>query len=263
MESMNTGKNNFLDSFLQGIPKSFRERIIKHYINVKLRYKRDEYDSSGISCGKFCEEMLRFLQNDLTGTHIGFTEEIKNFANELQKLEKVDKTKGNDSLRIIIPRALLFLYTIRNKRNIGHSGGDVEANKIDSETINRISDWIVCELIRIYHNKSLEEAQEIVAAIAEKNIPEVWNINGKKRVLMTNLSAKQKVLLLLYSTEEHGVLFEDLIDWVEYSNSSDFKSKVLIPLHKESLIEFDRELNMAILSPKGVRDVELLLLKGV
>ena len=259
---MNTGKNNSgLDFYLENIPAIFRNRIIKEYLNIKSRFRKGDFDSSGLSCGKFCEQNLRFLQHVLTGTHIGFTDEIKNFQSEIAKLEKVDKSKGNDSLRIIIPRALAFLYTLRNKRNIGHSGGEVEANQIDSSTIGRISDWIICELIRMFHDKSLEEAQRIVDFISSREIPVIWEVNGKKRVLKNNSSAKEKVMLLTYSQEEQGVFFEDLVSWVEYQNKADFKSKVLNPLHREGMIEFDKELNMIFLSPKGSKKVEDIFLK--
>ncbi len=257
IEVMNTGKNNLdLEIYLQDISVPFRSRITKEYLNIKIRYRNGDFDNSGLSSGIFSEEPLRFLQQVLTGTHIGFSEEIKNFHAEILKLEKIDKTRGNDSLRIIIPRALAFLYTLRNKRNIGHSGGDVEANEIDSLTIGRISDWVICELIRIFHNKSLEDAQQIVDLISSRNIPAIWEVNGKKRVLLENLSAKEKVMLLTYSQEEQGVLFEDLICWVEYQNKADFKSKVLSPLQKDGMIEFDKELNMIFLSPKGSKEVE-------
>lgn len=253
---MSTGKNKLMDEALGNIPHQFRTRIVREYIKIKERHNKGEFDASGLSCGKFCEEVLRLLQNTLTGKHIGFKEEIKNFKQRVDDLEKIDKSIGNDSLRIIIPRALCFLYTLRNKRNIGHSGGDVDANKIDSKTIGTLSDWIICELIRIFHNYSLDEAQSIVDIIAIRNLPHVWEVNGRKRVLMSGLSAKQKVLLLTYSQEQDGVLFEDLIDWIEYPSTADFRSKVLIPLHKEALIEFEKGLNMIFISPKGNKEVE-------
>ena len=255
--NMNTGKNHEeLDQCLQAIPASFRNRIIKEYVRIKTRFRKGDFDSSGLSCGKFCEEILRFLQHHLTGNYIGFTDEIKNYQHRISELEKVDKSIGNDSLRIIIPRSLAFLYTMRNKRNIGHSGGDVEANEIDAHMISKVSDWIVCELIRIFYKTSLEEAQQIVDIIATRNLPEVWEINGKKRVLLDNVSARDKVLILVYSQETKGVFFEDLFDWVEYANVTDFKRKVLAPLHSKNLIEYDQELNMVFISPKGSKEVE-------
>jgi len=251
---MNTGKNKLLEPYLQQIPAEFRVRIIEEYLRIKFRYQKGEYDSSGLSCGKFCEDILRFLQFNLTGSFTDFKDDISNFAGQCDKLLKLPKSNGNDSLRIIIPRALTLLYTMRNKRNIGHSGGDVEANQIDSIVIGRISDWIICEFIRIFHNKSLEEAQQIVDLISTRSLPDVWEVNGKKRVLLTNLSTKDKVLLLSY--DEPSILTEDMISWIEYANASEFRSKVLIPLHKSGLIEYDQGLKMIILSPKGCKEVE-------
>jgi hypothetical protein len=257
MEIMSTQRNNSpLDPYLQGIPSQFRNRITKEYHNIKIRFKKGEFDSAGLSCGKFCEECLRFLQDQLTSQSIGFKEEIKNFQSELIKLEKLPGSAGNDSIRVIITRALSFLYTLRNKRNIGHSGGDVEANVIDASTINKISDWIMCELIRIYHNIPIEDAQQIIDFISLREIPDVWEINGRKRVLKEGLSTKQKVLLLLYSEENQAIFFEDLANWIEYKNKSDFKTKVISPLHKASLLDYNQILTIVTISPKGCKEVE-------
>jgi hypothetical protein len=253
---MSTGRNKVLDEALGNIPVQFRNKIIKQYIKIKERHEKREFDASGLSCGKLCEEILRFLQYTLTGTHIDFCEEIKNFKQRVDELEKIGKSTGNDSLRIIIPRALCLLYTFRNKRSIGHTGGDVDSNEIDSKTIDAISDWVICELIRIFYKCSIEDAQNIVNIIAVRNLSHIWEVNGKKRVLLSGLSAKEKVLLLTYSQETEGVFFEDLFNWVEYPRSSDFKTKVVEPLHKEGLIEFDKELNMIFISPTGCKQVE-------
>jgi DNA-binding PucR family transcriptional regulator len=160
-----------------------------------------------------------------------------------------------------MPRALVFVYTLRNKRGIGHVGGDVDANHIDAMTIARVCDWIVCELIRTFHNLSLEEAQDIVDSLAQRNLPEVWNVAGKKRILRDGLTFKDQVLLLCYAEQESTVFAEDLLAWVEYANASRFKSEVLRSLHGERLIEYDRENDQVIISPKGVKEVETRILK--
>lgn len=173
------------------------------------------------------------------------------------------ETAGLESLRIIIPRALVFLFTLRGKRGIGHVGGDVEANAIDGSTILKVCDWVVIELIRIYHKLSLEDAQALVDSLTARSLPDVWAINGRKRVLRDGLTYPQQVLLLLYSDSATGVLSEDLFDWTEHSNLAMFKTSVLNPLHKKRLIEYDREEEMIFLSPLGTAEVEKNLLKGV
>ena len=194
------------------------------------------------------------------GVFTPFGTKIGNYADECRKLVNAPATKGNESERVVLPRALVFLYTMRNKRGIGHVGGDVDANAIDIAAMAKTADWIVCELIRINHGLSLEEAQDIVDGLSIRQLPTIWEVAGKKRVLKEGLIAKDQALLLLYSCADSAVLLEDLCDWIEYSNPRAFKSKVVGALHKLRLLEFDKETESIILSPKGVQYVESKLL---
>jgi len=154
----------------------------------------------------------------------------------------------------------VFIYTLRGKRGIGHVGGDVEANEIDSATLVRVCDWIICELIRIYHQLSLEDAQDIVDVISTRNLPDVWEIAGKKRVLKAGLNYKDVTLLLAYSELGKGVFSEDLFTWTEHSDFSHYKRDVLSQLHNNRLIEYDSEDEIIYLSPLGIREVETRIL---
>jgi hypothetical protein len=149
---------------------------------------------------------------------------------------------------------------MRNKRGIGHLGGDVDANKIDASVMSRVADWIVCELIRIHHGLSIEEAQALVDGVAIRELPQVWEVAGKKRVLREGLTAREQSLLLLYASKDADVLVEDLIAWVEYSNPGVFKTKVLYPLHRDRMVEWDRDSDTITISPKGAKHVEEKLL---
>jgi len=258
---MSTGSpETSLQGALAKIDTKFRQRIIGAYLELKKRYSEARYnsdwDSSGLSAGKFCEAVFRHLQHTLTGGSIPFGKHIPNFADECRKLITLPETAGHESLRVIIPRALVFLYTLRGKRGIGHVGGDVEANQIDAETVVRTCDWVICELIRIHHDLSLEEAQDLVDAIAVRTIPDIWEVAGKKRVLRTDLSFKDKVLLLLYSDPQSGVLIEDLYQWSDHSHPTVFKRDVVKQLHRQLFVEYDEESEIVYISPLGTKRVE-------
>ncbi len=267
MVNMSTSQSNDinLELALSNIPEKFRRKIIDSYLELKERYSgasRDaSWDAAGLSAGKFCESVLRFLQSEFTGTYIAFGKHIPSFADECNKLVKLPATIGNESTRVIIPRALIYLYTLRGKRGIGHVGGDVEANQIDMVTIVRNCDWIICELIRVYHQLSLEEAQAIVDALSQRELPFIWHVAGKKRVLKLGLSYKQQTLLLLYTEPDTGVLTEDLCEWVEHPRIRGFRSDVLGKLHGERLIEYDKENEIVYLSPLGINEVEQKILR--
>jgi hypothetical protein len=56
---------------------------------------------------------------------------------------------------------------------------------------------------------------------------------------------------------------EDLLKWVEYSRMNDFRTKVLAPLHDSRLVEFDRETNTVLLSPRGAEETERKILPKI
>jgi len=253
--------DNPLSLALSSLDKNFRSRIIKTYMDIKKNLSEYRFESAGLSGGKFSETVLRFLQKELTGSYVAFNKRIVNFTEECRKLMLLPHTVGNESQRVVLPRALLFLYTLRNKRGIGHIGGDIDANKSDATTIARVADWIICELIRIHHSLSLEEAESLVDSLSTRNIEDIWEIAGKKRVLRPDLDNKDKCLLLVYSCTDAGVPAEDLCEWVKYSKLSMFKKRVLEPLDQACMIEHDRETDFVFISPLGVREVEERILK--
>ena len=244
-----------LQDALANVPTDYRNRIIKSYLELKVRYTEAKHDAAGVSAGKLCETVARLLQHELKKPVTPFGQQISNFAGECESFSQVPKTIGNESLRIVIPRALNYLYTLRNKRGIGHAGGDVDANAIDGATIARVSDWIVCELIRVFHTMSLEEADALVSSLSSRDIPDIWEVGGKKRVLRNDLDFRQKTLLLLYASVESAVLAEDLYSWSTYSNFAMFRKSVLGQLDTANFVEYDRESDTVIISPIGIKCV--------
>jgi len=250
-----------LNQALNGIPVAIRKHIVSSYLELKTHLSESRHDAAGLSAGKLCEAGIRLLQERAFGQHTPFGKKIANFADECRRIvSSSTSTTITDSEKVVLPRALVFLYTMRNTRGIGHIGGDVDPNAIDAALIGRTADWIVCELIRIHHHLSLEEAQDIVDALAIRQLPDVWEVAGKRRVLRDGLIAKDQALLLLYSAQEGTVLTEDLVAWIEYSNTGVFKSKVLSKLHSDRFVEWDREVDSVTLSPKGAKYVEETLL---
>ena len=245
---------------LASVPAQFRKKLIGAYESLKRSHTECRYESAGLAAGKLCEVALRLLQHAVTGAFTPYGKKIPNFVDECRKLVAAPSTSAIESLRIIIPRGLVFMYSMRSKRGIGHVGGDVEANRIDSATLARMADWIICELVRIYHGLSLEEAQDIVDGLSVRQLPDVWEVGGKRRVIRKGLTASQEVLLLLYSNAGSFVLVEDLCGWVEYSRPSMFKRNILRPLHKKRFVEYDEDSEVVYLSPLGVQEVETSIL---
>lgn len=110
---------------------------------------------------------------------------------------------------------------------------------------------------------SPDSARELIEAVTERTIPAVWEGNGIKRMLNPTLSARDKALVLAYSSPK-GVSARELALWAGYGNLSRFRTSILAELDRASLIHFDQCTDMVSVLPPGIRKVEtsgLLVLK--
>lgn len=244
------------------LPDELRERLEQHYHKIKQSYIQGRYESSELNGGKFCEIVFRILEWHINeGNYTALGTSVRNLPQKLINLGNNANTSFNDSVRFHIPQISSALYPIRNKRGVAHHAGGIDPNYMDATFVVSCADWIMAELVRLFHNVSLDEAQKIVESLVTKQIPVIWQIGDHKRVISPldrKLSAREKVLLLLYNEHPTIVTSADLLIWIEYDpkNRSRFRSSILGGLHKEDLIHFDAKTDEVHLSLVGIRYVE-------
>jgi hypothetical protein len=99
-----------LDTALSCLPKILRNRLIKNYTALKSNALENRHDSIGHQAGKLAEVLIRIVQHTLTSTFVPLSADLPNFKTECEKIERLPKTSGPEGLRVLMPRALLFLY---------------------------------------------------------------------------------------------------------------------------------------------------------
>ncbi|MFH1376437.1 MAG: hypothetical protein ABIH25_02265 [Candidatus Woesearchaeota archaeon] len=246
-------KQNEFTKIFNSMPKELRENLEKYFLEIIKNYKENRWEPSELNGAKFSEVVFRILEWHTNNSYTSFGTKIQPFSDKLKQFE--NKTNFSNSIRFHIPKMLAVIYSLRNDRGVSHVGGDVNPNHMDSVAIVYISKWILAEIIRIVHTLSISDAHELVEKIVEKEIPVVWTIFNKKRVLNINLNFEDKTLVLLYSEYPKEINEKNLCAWVEHSNSSIYKN-VIKKLHKEKFIEYDKESSSVIISPKGIKRVE-------
>jgi len=240
------------------LPAELRKELIDCYQSIITNYAEARWEPAELNGGKFCEIVYSIVHGALIGTFPSRSKKPGNMVDACRALESLPATPnlvGNRSLRILIPRLLPYLYEIRNNRGVGHVGGDVDPNAADSTSVLATTSWVMAELVRVFHGMSLTDAQEVVDTLVSRNHPLVWSVDKTKRVLNPAIKKADQVLLLLYS-ESGWTDIEMLRGWVEYANKTNFKSKVLTPLHKARFIEYSQSNGIARITPKGSGEVE-------
>lgn len=245
--------SNFASVF-PSIPKQVLERLEKSYNNIKKNFRENRFEPSELNGAKFCEAAYRLLEWHTSKSYTPFGTKIRDFSQSVKKFENMSKFP--DSVRFHIPKILDALYGIRNKRGVSHLGGDVDPNYMDAVFVVSACDWVMAELVRIFHGLSTEEAQKLIQNLVTKRLPIIWRIGKVRRILAVDLPYQDKALALLYDEYSQSVLDKDLFDWIEHSNLAVFRRDILRPCHKDKLIEYNQANGKVSLSPLGLQYVE-------
>lgn len=240
---------------LIALPEGLRKPLLAEYNDIIKNYIERRWSPSELSGGKFSEIVYTILHGSANGKYPSSPCKPNNFVEACRKLENNAHVKR--SFQILIPRMLPALYEIRNNRGVGHVGGDVDPNNMDSTVVVSMSSWIMAELVRVFHNLNISDVQRIVDSLVERRIPVVWQSGDLKRVLRQDLCLKDKILLLISSCPNR-VNVGDLFKWSDYKNRTRFND-ALKQLHTQRYIEFytaDKEVEML---PPGDRYVSEIL----
>jgi hypothetical protein len=120
-------------------------------------------------------------------------------GNELRQLEQADSTLYAETVRIVIPKACVFVYEIVNNRGGRHDADSVDANEMDAKVVVPTISWILAELVRFCSvGGNTAAAEGMIAELTEKKYPYFEDIDGRPYVNIKGLKPGQIALLILY-----------------------------------------------------------------
>jgi len=246
-------KQKINNIFKPYFPEVLIDELITCYLELKQHYYCQEHRPSELDGGRFSEVVIRMIQHVIDGKYIQLGTKLPNVNKVLLDFEMVDGSKYYESMRIHIPRVLNSVYNIRNRRDVGHIGKDISANENDSNYVFIACTWILVELIRIYSEKTIEEAKQMVSKLVEIELPIIQNFDDAIKILKTDLPISEKILLILFIKQGEYLNDKTIMKHIEYNNEH-YIVKRLIQLSKDGFIHrTDKSLN--IITKKGIKFV--------
>ena len=244
-------------TLLAGIPAGLRKPLLKEYDSIIQAYYEGRWSPAELSGGRFCEIVYTILDGHTSGTFARSPSKPRNFVDACRRLES--DTGVPRSFQILIPRILPALYEVRNNRNVGHVGGDVDPSRMDAGFVVETTKWILAELIRVFHSTTPEEADRAVQQLATITVPIVWDGGDVRRVLDPKMSLKNQVLLLA-STSPGGATLEELERFIE-PKTQGYLTRTIRALHSDRLIELRESTGLVRVLPPGAVEVAKLIQK--
>jgi hypothetical protein len=240
---------------LSAIPEGLRKPLLVEYQRIIQNYLERNWIASELSGGRFAEIVFTILDGYSKNAYASKPSKPADMVAACKNLEK--NTNAPRSFRILIPRLLPVLYEVRNNRDVGHVGGDVNSNFMDSSAVVSMVKWVLAELIRVFHKLDISEAQSITDVLSERTLPILWKHDKVVRVLNNKLPWKDQILLIA-SDAKASLSFEDLMKHLDCTNKN-YLRKILKGLHDERAIEFDSVSGDAKITPKGSQYTEKLV----
>jgi hypothetical protein len=235
---------------LVAIPPGLRQPLLDEYQSIVQNYSEHRWSSSELSGGRFCEIVYTILDGYAQASYAAAPSKPADFVGACRSLEKHKHIPR--SFQILLPRLLPALFEVRNNRNVGHVGGDVDPSHMDATFVLSSCSWTMAELVRVYHNLSTKDAQQLVDSLVERRIPLIWEGDKVRRVLDVTMSLREQVLVLV-ATSIGTVAAADLFEWTGYDNRSYF-SKLLRQMHGQRCVELSKDQQQLLILPPGAKE---------
>ena len=105
-----------------------------------------------------------------------------------------------------------LIYDIRNKRDAAHLADGIDPNQQDATLVIRAMEWVLAELVRLFHNVAPAQAHSMIVDLVSKDVPLIQVFDGFPRVLK-QMKASDHCLVLLYWRGAEGASLEELVAW--------------------------------------------------
>ena len=245
-------------SVLGLLPSGLRDPLLAEYEGILQSFLEGRWLPAELSGGRFCEIVFTIIEGHANGTYPTVPKKPQDFVGACRRLEQ--NTHVPRSFQILIPRLLPALFEVRNNRGVGHVGGDVDPNFMDAAFVLASANWVMGELVRVFHNVTTNEAQSIVDGLADRQIPPIWKGKNTRRVLQPNLTIQSQILLLL-ATTRNPVRTSDLLQWIEYQNVGYFR-RLLRNMHSKRLVELRHDEEYVEILPPGSKEATEIIKTG-
>ncbi len=203
------------------------DATLKHFSTSLRKYETRDWEGAALKAGKFVESVAKCLMV-YCQRPVPKGRAFK-AGKELRDLEKLDSKLYNETVRIVIPKACIFVYEVVNNRGGRHDPDEIDANEMDIRVVLPIISWVLAEMIRFAtKGNDLQQAAVLIETLSRKSYPFFEEIGGRYYINIDNISAPCVALLLLYYRYPSRFSRKELIESVTRHNFKQHTARVAV-----------------------------------
>lgn len=217
------------------LPNNYIEKIEQEYKEIKNSYIFEDETKIGIHSGRFCELISSLLSNK----ELNHQEDLNNinFDGNINSLISAPKSNANEEItRLMIPRTLRAIYTIRSKKKIAHIK-NFNPQKIDLKLLNIAVDWVLSQLLLVYCNIQDDDIINYLETISYQDYKKVERFeNGEVLFEDPKISLTNKIIFVLLDNYNKGRIKRDELNNILKPKEKRYISIYVNNLKKKNLL---------------------------
>ena len=183
---------------ISGVAGKHIKAALHHYSKLVEYFRVGDFENCLAKAGKFVEAVLKSLCVYAgMGLPPGRGFKVDKVINGLAQL---DPKRFDDTVRLLIPRALRFVYDLASNRGGRHDPDNIDPNEMGARIAVETCSWVLAEMIRFCQVGKVapSEAKELVDALTEKKYSVVEDVEGRVYFNKEEKSALEVALVALW-----------------------------------------------------------------
>jgi hypothetical protein len=227
---------------------------IRYFVAASEKFIAEDWDGVALKTGKFVEAVTKALMI-AGGKSVPQPRDFK-AGNELRQLEQLDRALYSEIVRIVIPRACVFMYEVVNNRGGRHDAGVIDANAMDATALIPQMSWVLAEMVRYCSiGGDTDAAMSLIEKLTNKVYPFFEDIDGRKYVNIDGVGAADVALLLLYAVYPKRISRQDLIDSIKRHGPKASAASMAVHRLKKLVDDDDGQLKLRGLGRQKAEDL--------
>lgn len=237
-----------------GLPDGLVDELLRQHVRAHQRLGAGDSEGALEAVGKYAEVAIRCNERLVTGSSTSLQRRLPRYDGIVRTIEGTPSGSSPESLRVISPRVLHAVYTIRNKRRGGHVSGEVSPQRIDALLTLQMADWFLAELTRVLGQLTPDEGQALVDSLVQRRIPVVYRDEHVHVVTRRGLELRDEILVLVYS-EAAGLTAQHIITSTGAPRTTAQRVIDSVVTERLAYKTLERPFRLRLL-PLGIREVE-------